>query len=104
MSNLIKFWALPCAALLAAAGALAADRGPWESSYRPVPSTPTLLRNATVLIGNGERLDGADVLLVDGRIEQVGQGLRAPAGAREVDASGSTAGKMPFSAMPRLST
>jgi imidazolonepropionase-like amidohydrolase len=88
MSNLIKFWALPCAALLAAAGALAADRGPWESSYRPVPSTPTLLRNAIVLIGNGERLDGADVLLVDGRIEQVGQGLRAPAGAREVDASG----------------
>jgi imidazolonepropionase-like amidohydrolase len=75
-------------ALLAAAGAHAAEREAWASSYEPVASTPTLIRNATVLIGNGARQDGADVLIVDGRIERVGNDLRAPSGAVEIDGAG----------------
>ncbi|HEU4530587.1 MAG TPA: amidohydrolase [Steroidobacteraceae bacterium] len=61
---------------------------PYPSTYKPAASPPTLLRNATVLTGTGERLDGADVLIVEGRISGVGRGLTAPQGAREVDASG----------------
>jgi imidazolonepropionase-like amidohydrolase len=45
-------------------------------------------RNATVLTGTGERLDGADVLMSNGRIERVGTGLRAPRGAVEIDGTG----------------
>ena len=75
-------------ALLAGSTAQAAERKAWESTYTALPSTPTLLRNATVLVGNGERLDGADVLMVDGRIAGVGTALRAPAGAVEIDAGG----------------
>lgn len=61
---------------------------PYPSTYKAPASPATLIRNATVLTGTGERLDGADVLLVDGRISAVGRGLQAPAGARDIDAGG----------------
>jgi imidazolonepropionase-like amidohydrolase len=60
----------------------------FPSTYR-VPGTPPLLiQGATVLTGTGERLDGADVLIVDGRIQSVGKNLTAPSGARTVNAQG----------------
>jgi imidazolonepropionase-like amidohydrolase len=60
---------------------------PFVSTYAPLPAEPTLLRNATVLTGTGERLDGADVLMRDGKIAAVGTALDA-AGAEIVDAGG----------------
>ncbi len=41
-----------------------------------------------MLTGTGARLEGADVLFADGRIEAVGQGLAAPEGALVIDAAG----------------
>ena len=61
---------------------------PYPSTYRAAPSTPTLIRGATLLIGNGERLDDADVLMRDGKIAAVGKNLKAPAGAIVVDGRG----------------
>lgn len=61
---------------------------PYPSTYRAPAHAPTLLQSATVLTGTGERLDDADVLLVDGKVAAVGRGLRAPAGATIVDARG----------------
>jgi len=61
---------------------------PYPSTYRAAAGTATLIRGATVLTGTGARLDGADVLIANGRIEAVGQGLSAPPGARVVEASG----------------
>ncbi len=60
----------------------------YASTYRAVAAAPVLISGATVLVGNGERLDGADVLLQDGRITAVGQGLAAPQGALRVDGTG----------------
>ena len=60
---------------------------PFASTYRPVASGPVLIRNATVLTGSGARLDGADVLMRDGRIESVGTGLNAD-DATVVDGTG----------------
>ena len=83
-------------AVLAACGVLAAgcekdaeDTGPapFESRYQALPSGTTLITGATVLTGTGERLDDADILIVDGKISAVGKGLAA-AGADVVDASG----------------
>ncbi|NJD32204.1 MAG: amidohydrolase [Gammaproteobacteria bacterium] len=75
------------AALAACAGpALAADE-PYPSTYQSHPGPPTLIRNAIVLDGTGRRLDGADVLMRDGKIVAVGPGLDA-AGATVVDARG----------------
>ncbi|MFC4728321.1 amidohydrolase [Coralloluteibacterium thermophilus] len=82
------------AVALACTSAAAADRtstrsiDAYPSTYRPIVEAPTLIRGATVLTGTGERLDGADVLIEDGRIAGVGSGLRAPPGAREIDGSG----------------
>ena len=63
-------------------------REPYSSTYQALPSTPTLIRGATVLTGTGTRLEATDVLLVNGRIEAVGQNLSTPQGARVVDAKG----------------
>ena len=59
----------------------------FESRYEALPAQTTLITGATVLTGTGERLDNADVLLVDGKIAEVGTGLSA-ADADVVDAAG----------------
>ncbi|WP_149195875.1 amidohydrolase [Luteimonas suaedae] len=61
---------------------------PYASTYRPISAPPVLITGAVVLTGTGERLDGADVLLVDGKVAAVGAGLQAPEGATRVDGSG----------------
>jgi imidazolonepropionase-like amidohydrolase len=61
---------------------------PYPSTYHAPPSPPLLIRSATVLTGTGSRLEGADVLVVDGKISQVGAGLTAPQGAQVIDAAG----------------
>jgi len=68
--------------------AAAAPTEPFPSTYQPIASAATVLRHATVLIGNGERLDDADVLLRDGKVQAVGSNLQAPADTIEIDASG----------------
>ena len=60
---------------------------PFASSYQPLPSEAVVLRGATVLTGTGERLDGADVAMRDGRIVAVGDSIDS-AGSAVVDASG----------------
>ncbi len=79
---------LACSHAAAAAAAPRFTDDPYPSTYRPLPSEPVLLRNATVLTGTGHRLDGTDVLMLDGKIAQVGAGLQAGAGVRVVDATG----------------
>src|SRR6202012_3887835 len=60
----------------------------YPSTYKVIPSAPTFIRHATVLTGTGTRLDGADVLLVEGKIAAVGAGLQPPANARIVEGDG----------------
>lgn len=60
---------------------------PYSSRYQPMAGGATLLKGATVLTGTGERLDGADVLISDGKIQAVGENLDA-GDATVVDASG----------------
>jgi len=60
----------------------------FASTYQPQASDTVLLRNATVLTGTGERIDGGDVLISDGRIQAIGQNLSVPSGADVIDASG----------------
>jgi len=60
---------------------------PYASRYRALNSVATLLDGATVLTGTGERLDGGDVLMRDGKIVAVGGELDA-GDATSIDASG----------------
>ena len=61
---------------------------PYPSTYRPIASAPVLITGATVLTGTGTRLDGADVLMRDGKIVAIGTSLDVPADAIRVDGSG----------------
>jgi imidazolonepropionase-like amidohydrolase len=65
-----------------------AAREPFASTYSAPSAPPTLIRNAIVLTGTGERIDGGDVLLVDGRIVAVGSALAPPPGATVIEAGG----------------
>lgn len=61
---------------------------PYASTYQAMPSVPVLLQNATILTGTGERLEVADVLMQDGKIQAVGKGLSAPSNAQIINATG----------------
>jgi imidazolonepropionase-like amidohydrolase len=74
--------------LATAASANTPTVGVYPSTYTAPAAPPTLIRGATVLIGNGERLDNADVLLQDGVIQAVGSALAAPADAEIIEANG----------------
>lgn len=62
--------------------------GAWRSTYEPIPSPRVLIRDGTVMTAVGEEIPDGDVLLRDGEIAAVGRDLRAPEGARVVDAEG----------------
>ncbi|MGY8878857.1 MAG: amidohydrolase [Pseudoalteromonas sp.] len=63
------------------------NKNPYPSTYQPISTSSTLITNAIVLTGTGERLDEADVLLVDGKVQQVGKDLTATADIT-IDAQG----------------
>src|ERR1700689_5516934 len=69
-----------------AAGISAAETFP--STYQVPVNAPVLIQGATVLTGTGERLEGADVLISNGKIQSIGKGLTSPAEARIIDAHG----------------
>ncbi|MCL1143878.1 amidohydrolase [Shewanella gaetbuli] len=63
------------------------NKNPYPSTYQVLPRQKTILKNATVLTGVGEKLLNADVVMLDGKIIAVGQNL-AEDGASVVDATG----------------
>ena len=72
-----------------AAATAAARTAPYPSTYAPLPSRPTLIRNATVATAAGPILENASVLLQDGKVAAVGPGdVAAPADALVIDATG----------------
>ncbi len=71
----------------------ASPPSPYPSSYQRRPSAPVLIAHATVLTATGQRLEGASLLLRDGKIAAIGPDAAvaaAPgaAGAEVVDATG----------------
>ena len=61
---------------------------PFASTYRPMPSRPTALVDATIFTGTGERIERGVVLIRDGKIEAVGAQIVPPASYDMVDANG----------------
>ncbi|MCW5580019.1 MAG: amidohydrolase family protein [Luteimonas sp.] len=78
---------LALALALGCAGA-AADERPYASTYRAPDAPATLIAGATVLDGDGARLDDHDVLVERGRIVAIGHDLPRPPGARVIEAQG----------------
>jgi imidazolonepropionase-like amidohydrolase len=63
------------------------NKNPYPSTYQVLPLQTTLIKNATVLTGTGSRMENADVLMIDGKINKIGNNLSAE-GAVEIDANG----------------
>jgi imidazolonepropionase-like amidohydrolase len=61
---------------------------PYPSTYQRIGTAPIIIRNATVLVGNGARLDDADVLMQDGKISAIGKNIDAPSNATLIDGKG----------------
>ncbi len=64
------------------------DNDFYPSTYRVAPTAPTLIEHATVLTGTGARLEDADVLIVEGKIQGVGSHLQRPPQTHVIDGHG----------------
>ena len=62
-------------------------KNPYPSTYQVLPNPAVIIKNATVLTGAGQRIDNADVLMINGKIEQVGKNI-TQANAIKIDGSG----------------
>ena len=60
----------------------------FPSTYKPLESAPIFIENATILLGNGDMLNGANILLKDGKIEALGKRVKSVKDAIEIDATG----------------
>lgn len=64
------------------------DVDAFPSVYKPAPSEPTAIINATLLTAAGPRIDRGVLLIRDGKIAAVGRDVAVPAGIRVIDAKG----------------
>lgn len=70
------------------APAKAATADPYPSTYQPGESVTTLIRNAVILDGLGNKIDNGSILMRDGKIVAIGQAVTEPANAIVIDAKG----------------
>jgi len=61
---------------------------PFPSTYRPFPSRPTVIRNATILTAVGPAIRGGSVVIRDGKIVAVGTNVGIPPDALAIDGTG----------------
>jgi imidazolonepropionase-like amidohydrolase len=95
--RLVTAWAFAWAMVMSSA-ALGAQQqptagsapasNPYPSTYKPLPSRTTVIRNATILTAAGPVIERGSLLLQAGKIAAVGQDVNAPADALVIDASG----------------
>jgi len=70
-------------------GSIRIDEDPYPSTYRAYPGALTFIHGATILDGEGGRIDNGSIVLADGKVQAVGgPELPAPAGAFAIDAQG----------------
>ncbi len=67
----------------------ALDKNPFPSTYKPYPGTPTAIRGATILDGEGNQIDNGVVFFADGKVTAVGDASTAiPEGTTIIDGTG----------------
>lgn len=66
---------------------LAQDKA-FASTYKPLPSSSTLISNATILTGSGEKINNGSLLIKAGKIAAIGDRIGAARATVELDATG----------------
>ena len=70
-------------------GVIRINEDPYPSTYRPYPGALTFIHGATILDGEGGRIENGSIVLADGKVQAVGGAdLAAPEGAFVIDAQG----------------
>ncbi|UTA48521.1 amidohydrolase [Simiduia sp. 21SJ11W-1] len=64
------------------------NKNPYPSTYQANAKGTLLIKGANLLIGNGEEKAGTDLVVTDGKIVALGQGLQVPAEAKVIDGAG----------------
>ncbi|HVV65986.1 MAG TPA: amidohydrolase [Rhizomicrobium sp.] len=85
----LAWWLIP--GLHTSSDKQVADQFPndeFPSTYKPLPSKPTLIRGATILTATDKEVDNGDILLSGGKIVEVGRNIAAPEGAVVIDGKG----------------
>jgi imidazolonepropionase-like amidohydrolase len=75
-------------AIMSALGCVVASAQSRGGSQTGAAAGDTLIRNATVMTASHGTLPATDILIHNGKIAAIGQNLKAPAGARVIDATG----------------
>ena len=61
---------------------------PFQSTYKPLPPTNTIFRNANIYDGEGNELINTDLIIKDGKVVAIGIDLPSSDDLKEIDASG----------------
>ncbi len=64
------------------------DKNPFPSTYSYMQNQSFVIRNVNVLTGTGEQLDNVDVLVVDGKIDEIDEDLGVPRKTLEIEGEG----------------
>ena len=62
--------------------------GPYPSTYSPKPAPPTAIVGATVLTAEGPAIENATIVFRDGKISEIGQGLRLAPDVQVINGAG----------------
>src|SRR5689334_18398846 len=60
----------------------------FPSTYKPLPSRPTIIRGATILTGTDKEITNASILMKDGKIAAIGARVPEPPGAVVINGRG----------------
>lgn len=71
-----------------AAPGVSVPAAPFQSTYRPMASSPTAIIGATILTGSGDEIRDGAILMRDGRIVSVGTDIEIPENAVIIDGTG----------------
>ena len=96
--NQVSLTGVLCMALLLAAcggkddasgdDGITIPKDPFPSTYSAYPNAAVFISNATIIDGTGAKIENGSLLLVDGKVSEIGKDLEAPADAKKIDATG----------------
>ncbi|HXI13490.1 MAG TPA: amidohydrolase family protein [Thermoanaerobaculia bacterium] len=64
------------------------DSSPYQSTYKPLPSTEVLITNATILTAAGSRMEDSSILLRDGKVAEIGRTINPSSTATVINGRG----------------
>ncbi|RDV24270.1 amidohydrolase [Alteromonas aestuariivivens] len=64
------------------------DSNPYPSTYQPIPGSPTVITNVTIIDGIGNQIEQGMIHFANGKIVALGDNIEIPNGATVIDGKG----------------